>query len=84
MAVVRLVAISFEICSEGHRMIVDVGLPLFDADRKPIDSFELRRQSKQELEDRGVLPGVEGLSAVLTLHHSQCYCRMLISTTWSV
>lgn len=50
-----------EINTERTRLIFDVGLPLFDEYRKPLDSFQLRRMSKDELLAKGVLPNVPGL-----------------------
>ena len=50
-----------EISTERTRLILDVGLPLFDKDRKPFDSSQLRRMSKDELLAKGVLPSVPGL-----------------------
>jgi len=50
-----------EVRSGDSRIILDVGLPLFDADREPFDSFRLRRMSKEELLAEGILPKVEGL-----------------------
>ena len=50
-----------EVRSGDSRIILDVGLPLFDADREPFDSFRLRRMTKRELLAEGILPKVEGL-----------------------
>jgi len=50
-----------EISTERTRLILDIGLPLFDEDREPFDSFQLRRMSKDELLAKGVLPNVLGL-----------------------
>jgi len=50
-----------EISTERTRLILDVGLPLFDKDREPFDSSQLRRMSKDELLAKGVLPSVPGL-----------------------
>ena len=50
-----------EVRSGDSRIILDVGLPLFDADREPFDSFRLRRMTKEELLAEGILPKVEGL-----------------------
>ena len=50
-----------EVRSGDSRIILDVGLPLFDSDREPFDSFRLRRMSKDDLLTEGILPKVEGL-----------------------
>jgi len=50
-----------EVRSGDSRIILDVGLPLFDSDREPFDSFRLRRMSKDDLLSEGILPKVEGL-----------------------
>lgn len=50
-----------EVQSADSRIVLDVGLPLFDSDREPFDSFRLRRMSKDQLLVEGILPKVEGL-----------------------
>ena len=50
-----------ELQSEDSRLVLDVGMPLFGNDREAIDTFELRRMSRDELDDHGILPKVEGL-----------------------
>ena len=50
-----------EVRSGDSRIILDVGLPLFDSDREPFDSFRLRRMTKDELLGEGILPKIEGL-----------------------
>lgn len=50
-----------EIASNSGRIILDVGLPLFNEDREPHDTGALRRQSSEELRQAGVLPSVPGL-----------------------
>ena len=50
-----------EVGSENSRIILEVGLPLFDSDRDPFDSSRLRRMTKDELLTEGILPKVEGL-----------------------
>ena len=52
-----------EVRSGDSRIILDVGLPLFDSDREPFDSFRLRRMTKDELLSEGMLPKVDGLFA---------------------
>jgi len=48
----------------ASRIILDIGLPLFDEDREPFNSFQLQRMSKEELLTKGILPDVAGLFTV--------------------
>jgi ribonuclease J len=50
-----------EIATDQSRIILDIGLPLFNEDREPHDTAALRRQSAEELRSGGVLPRVPGL-----------------------
>lgn len=50
-----------EVKSGKSRIILDVGMPLFDAHRRPYDSFQLRRMTKAELLAKGIIPAVPGL-----------------------
>lgn len=50
-----------ELTAAGSRIILDIGLPLFNEDREPHDTAALRRQSAEELRSSGVLPPVPGL-----------------------
>lgn len=50
-----------EVATDNSRIILDVGMPLFNEDREPHDSTTLRRQSSEELRKMGVLPNVPGL-----------------------
>jgi ribonuclease J len=50
-----------EVSTGKTRIVLDIGLPLFDQDREPFDSFSLRRKSKEELQADGLLPQVSGL-----------------------
>ncbi len=50
-----------EVATDNNRIILDVGMPLFNEDREPHDSAALRRQSSEELRKKGVLPNVPGL-----------------------
>ena len=43
------------------RIVLDVGLPLFDENREQFDASRLRRATKQELLESGILPDVPGL-----------------------
>jgi len=50
-----------EIATATTRLILDLGLPLFDANREPLDSHQIRRLDSSEMQARGFLPGVSGL-----------------------
>jgi ribonuclease J len=50
-----------EIATDCSRIILDVGMPLFNEDREPQDTWALRRQSTDQLRQSGVLPNVPGL-----------------------
>jgi ribonuclease J len=50
-----------EISTDRSRIILDVGVPLFDRDGKPHDTVALRKKSKQELLKAGILPRIPGL-----------------------
>ncbi len=50
-----------EVATDKSRIILDVGMPLFNEDREPHDSTTLRRQPSEELRKTGVLPNVPGL-----------------------
>jgi len=50
-----------ELRSGYSRLILDVGMPLFREDRQPHDSNALRRASKDDLLESGILPRVAGL-----------------------
>ena len=50
-----------EIASNHSRIILDIGMPLFNEDREPHDTGALRRQSTDQLRQSGVLPNVPGL-----------------------
>ena len=52
-----------EICSDSTRIIVDVGMPLFNADRTPFDDRVIRGKSTEELLEAKILPNVPGLFA---------------------
>ena len=38
-----------ELATSGSRIVLDVGMPLFGPGREPLDSWEMRRKSKEEL-----------------------------------
>ena len=50
-----------EVRSGETRIILDIGLPLFDADRQPLNTFALRRQTTEDLRRQEILPNVPGL-----------------------
>src|SRR5579872_3148979 len=50
-----------EIATDKSRIILDVGMPLFNEDREPHDTALLRRQTREELRQQGILPCVPGL-----------------------
>ncbi|WLD13540.1 MBL fold metallo-hydrolase [Planctellipticum variicoloris] len=50
-----------EIATDRTRIILDIGMPLFNEDREPHDSAQLRRHSAEELRRVGILPQVPGL-----------------------
>jgi ribonuclease J len=50
-----------EVATARTRLILDVGLPLFNKDREPLDTQALRRKSRNELREAGILPKVPGL-----------------------
>ncbi len=52
-----------EVQCGSSRIILDVGLPLFNEDREAFDSSQLRRMTKDELRTNGILPNVSGLFA---------------------
>jgi len=66
-----------EIRAGSNRIVVDVGIPLFDADGGPFDAKALEGKSTEELLERKVLPGVPGLfapgpapDAIVLSHHT--------------
>jgi ribonuclease J len=50
-----------EIATDNSRIILDVGMPLFKSEGVPYDTGLLKRKSKQELLEAGILPKVPGL-----------------------
>lgn len=50
-----------EIATDRSRIILDVGMPLFKSAEEPYDTGALKKKSKQELLDSGILPAVPGL-----------------------
>ncbi|HEV7281399.1 MAG TPA: MBL fold metallo-hydrolase [Pirellulaceae bacterium] len=50
-----------ELATDTTRIVVDVGLPLVDADRNPFDQTSVRDKTIEELLADGTLPAVEGL-----------------------
>lgn len=50
-----------EVTHGDTRLVLDLGLPLFDKDRQAADTFRYRRMTVEGLEEEGLLPEVEGL-----------------------
>ncbi len=50
-----------EVRSGDTRIILDIGMPLFDKDRQSLDTFSLRRQTTEDLKTQDILPKVSGL-----------------------
>ncbi len=50
-----------EIATDHSRIILDIGMPLFNQDREPHDTGALRRQTTDQLRQSGILPNVPGL-----------------------
>lgn len=50
-----------EIATDRSRIILDVGMPLFNENREPHDTAALKRKSKDELLQAAILPRVMGL-----------------------
>lgn len=50
-----------EIAAGQSRLVLDIGMPLFGPDRDALDSWELRRKSKSQLAEAGIIPKVPGL-----------------------
>jgi ribonuclease J len=50
-----------EVATDSSRLILDVGMPLFGPDREALDTRSLRRKTKAELQDEGILPRIPGL-----------------------
>ena len=78
-----------EIAADHTRLILDLGLPLFDANRDPLDSYQLRRMSDAEISDSGMLPKVPGLfdgqsspDAILLSHATTVDCTAVGVANW--
>lgn len=52
-----------EIATDSGRIVLDVGMPLFDADGQPFDEKVIRRKSVDTLLEAKILPNVPGLFA---------------------
>ncbi len=50
-----------ELQSGKSRIVLDVGMPLFDSKRQTLDTGDLRRRPREELLAQGILPRVPGL-----------------------
>ena len=69
------------------RIVLDVGMPLFDSDREPLDSRTLQRKTTEGLRSEGWLPNVAGLfdggqppDAILLTHGHLDHTGLLGST----
>ena len=76
-----------EVATDSTRIILDVGKPLFDADRKPFDDSVLRDKSVEELLQANILPNVPGLfaegatpDAILLSHAHMDHTGLLVHT----
>ena len=50
-----------ELSAANSRLVIDLGLPLVDANREPFDSKKIAGKSTQELKEMKVIPSVSGL-----------------------
>lgn len=50
-----------EVISGESRLVLDLGMPLFDANRQPINTYSFKRMTSAELRTVGILPAVDGL-----------------------
>jgi ribonuclease J len=73
-----------EVATENSRIILDVGMPLFDSDREPYDTARFRKKSKDELIQAGILPKIPGLfsdgervTAILLSHAHEDHTGLL-------
>ena len=74
-----------EIATDNSRIILDVGMPLFKSPGEPYDTGALKKKSKQELLDSGILPKVSGLfvdgpqpDAILLSHAHEDHTGLLL------
>lgn len=75
-----------ELISGESRIVLDVGLPLFDSERHPFDTRLLRSKSTEELVKTKIIPPVEGLisgdrpDAIILSHAHLDHCGLLDRT----
>jgi ribonuclease J len=77
-----------EIATDSSRIILDVGMPLFKSAGEPYDTGALKKKSKQELLNSGILPKVSGLfvdgqqpDAILLSHAHEDHTGLLRHST---
>lgn len=82
---------AIEIATDQTRVIIDIGMPLFKSQEEPYDSNLLRRMSKAELQQSGILPRIPGVfdegnppDAILISHAHQDHTGLLNHTNQSI
>jgi ribonuclease J len=80
-----------ELASNESRIILDIGLPLFDKDRQQLDTRLLRTKSTEELVESKIVPTVEGLisgdnrpDAIILSHAHLDHCGLLDRTSHNI
>ncbi|MCA9092532.1 MAG: MBL fold metallo-hydrolase [Planctomycetaceae bacterium] len=80
-----------EITTGQTRIIIDLGMPLFKSQEEPYDSNLLRRMTKAELQQSGILPRIPGVfdegnppDAILISHAHEDHTGLLNHTNQSI